>query len=358
MRRLATVTFFGGLLASFTFGCGSNSAANSAGGHDGGAGSVATAGSGGATGTSGGGGSTGTTGGGGSSGTPGGGGATGTTGGAGTTGTTGAAGGGTTTGGGGSTGTGGASATGGCDPNGPKCNNCKDDDGDGLIDALDPECVGPLDNDESSFATGIPGDNVDACKQDCFFDGNSGQGDDGCDWNFKCDPASPGANAAKACPYDASYHNCTTTQSQKCLTTCRTVTPNGCDCFGCCLVPGAPHPIYLAPACTAANFDDPTKCPACTQQTSCMNTCEHCEICVGKTTLPPDCVIPPPTTGAGGTTGTTGAAGTTGTTGAGGAEGGTPCAGGRQYCGPGGIAPGACPTGTYCTTGCCIPGIG
>ena len=36
----------------------------------------------------------------------------------------------------------------------------------------------PLDNDESSFATGIPGDNMDACKQDCFFDGNSGMGDD------------------------------------------------------------------------------------------------------------------------------------------------------------------------------------
>ena len=60
-----------------------------------------------------------------------------------------------------------------------------DFDGDGKIDLADPECVHPCDNDEGSFATGIPGDNVDACKQDCFFDGDSGMGNDGCEWNFK-----------------------------------------------------------------------------------------------------------------------------------------------------------------------------
>jgi hypothetical protein len=236
-----------------------------------------------------------------------------------------------------------------------------------LIDAADPECIGPLDNDESSFATGIPGDNVDPCKQDCFFDGNSGQGDDGCDWNLKCDPASPGSNLPKACPYDASYHNCPTSQSQMCLTTCRTVTPNGCDCFGCCLVPGAPHPIYLAPTCTAADFNDPTKCPACTQVTACINTCEHCEICVGKPTLPPDCFVGTGgagggTGGAGGAAGTGGVSGTGGASGAGGGGGaggsGSPCNNGQQYCGPGGVDPATCPAGTYCITGCCIPGIG
>ena len=58
----------------------------------------------------------------------------------------------------------------------PQCSDGIDNDGDGKIDYDDPECVGPLDNDESSFATGIPGDNMDACKQDCFFDGNSGAG--------------------------------------------------------------------------------------------------------------------------------------------------------------------------------------
>ena len=68
-----------------------------------------------------------------------------------------------------------------CTPGGPQCSNCKDDDGDGLIDGFDPECTGPFDNDEGSFATGIPGDNKDAINQDCFFDGNSGAGNDGCD---------------------------------------------------------------------------------------------------------------------------------------------------------------------------------
>jgi hypothetical protein len=260
------------------------------------------------------------------------------------------------------TGTGGTGGGGtpACNPNGPQCNNCIDDDGDGLIDAADPECSGPFDNDESSFATGIPGDNVDPCKQDCFFDGNSGQGDDGCIWNLKCDPASPGSNLPKSCPYDASYHNCPTSQSQMCLNVCRTVTPNGCDCFGCCLPPGAPHPIYLAPTCTAADFNDPTKCPACTQVTSCLNTCEHCEICVGKPTLPPDCsVTTTGSGGAGGASGTGGAGGAAGAGGAGGAGGsGSSCPSGQSYCGPGGVDPLTCPSGTYCITGCCVPGIG
>jgi hypothetical protein len=270
---------------------------------------------------------------------------------AGTAGITGAAGNGGAT----ASGSGGNSGTPPCDPNGPACNNCKDDDGDGLIDAADPECIGPFDNDEGTFATGIPGDNLDPCKQDCFFDGNSGAGDDGCDWNLKCDPASPGSSLPKSCPYDANYHNCPTTQSQMCLTTCRTVTPNGCDCFGCCLVPGAPNPIYLAPTCTAADFNDPTKCPPCTQVPSCINTCEHCEICVGKPTLPPDCSVGG-TGGAGGGGGSTGAGGGGGS-GAGGSPG-SPCPAGETYCGPGGIDPLNCPTSTYCITGCCIPTIG
>ena len=93
---------------------------------------------------------------------------------------------------GGATGAGGSG--GGLQPGGGKipigqaaCSDGIDNDGDGLIDYNDPECVGPLDNDEGSFATGIPGDNVDPCKQDCFFDGNSGLGDDGCEWQLKCD---------------------------------------------------------------------------------------------------------------------------------------------------------------------------
>src|SRR5262245_10911807 len=47
-----------------------------------------------------------------------------------------------------------------CGSAGCACSNGIDDDGDGLVDGFDPECTGPLDNDEGSFATGIPGDNV------------------------------------------------------------------------------------------------------------------------------------------------------------------------------------------------------
>jgi len=81
-------------------------------------------------------------------------------------------------GGGASTGTGGfGGIDGGKIPVGmTQCSDGIDNGMDGKTDYDDPECVGPWDNDESSFATGIPGDNKDACKQDCFFDGNYGAG--------------------------------------------------------------------------------------------------------------------------------------------------------------------------------------
>jgi hypothetical protein len=227
-----------------------------------------------------------------------------------------------------------------------QCSDGIDNDGDGKIDYDDPECVGPLDNDESSFATGIPGDNVDACKQDCFFDGNSGMGDDGCQWQLKCDPASVDSK----CPYDPQYAQqhtmeCSISASQtaSCINHCQKLVPNGCDCFGCCVVPGAPTPIRLAATCTAADFNNPAKCPACTQVTQCINTCGHCEICVGKPTLPPDCFE-------------------------GGADAGTDagtdasrpppnnCGSDYVACGPGTpVDPSMCPTGTGCITGCCLP---
>ena len=174
-----------------------------------------------------------------------------------------------------------------------QCSDGIDNDGDGKIDYDDPECVGPLDNDESSFATGIPGDNMDACKQDCFFDGNSGVGDDHCDWQLKCDPTS----VEQQVPVRPAVRDVSTrpsarrrrSQSQACINFCRKLVPNGCDCFGCCVVPGAPTPIRLAATCTAADFGNPAKCPPCTQVTQCSNPCEHCEICIGKPTLPADC---------------------------------------------------------------------
>jgi hypothetical protein len=216
-----------------------------------------------------------------------------------------------------------------------QCSDGIDNDGDGKIDYDDPECVGPLDNDESSFATGIPGDNVDACKQDCFFDGNSGMGDDGCLWQLKCDPKSMEAS----CPYDANYAaqhatECSTSNSQSaaCINHCQALVPNGCDCFGCCAIPGGPT-IRLAATCTAADFNNPAKCPPCTQVTQCSNPCDTCEICIGKPTLPPSCTpdggTPPPTT-----------------------------CGDYTPCGPGTSTPAtSCPANTGCVTGCCRPTI-
>jgi hypothetical protein len=248
---------------------------------------------------------------------------------------------------GGTAGVGGSAAS-GCPVNPSACTDGMDNDGDGKIDGADPECVGACDNDEGTFATGISGDNIDACKQDCFFDGNSGMGDDGCEWNLKCDPASPGANATKACPYDANVKNCPAKQSDTCIKSCQRVTPNGCDCFGCCAVAanGKNYTVMLLSSCKTGLLDDPKACPPCTQQTSCVNTCGKCEVCVGKPAPDPSCVITPP-------------AGDAGVP-----DGGTPppppsdaspeegpCPAGVTYCGPGGST---CSGGAVCLTGCCL----
>jgi hypothetical protein len=312
------------LAVGFAASCGSGSAVNKDGGTTGsaGSGSTGTAGSG-STGTAGGTGSAGQTGGGGSTGASG----MGITGASGMT---------------GASGTTGAAGSGKIPLGMSQCSDGKDNDMDGLIDVSDPECVGGSDNDEGTYATGIPGDNMDACKQDCFFDGNSGAGDDGCDWQLKCDPLSKNAK----CPYDMSFatsheKECSfsMSQSQRCIDTCRKYVPNGCDCFGCCVVPGAPTPIHLDPTCTAKDFGDPTKCSPCTQVTQCQNTCERCELCIGKTTVPADC-------------GRDGGAPPDG----GGSDGGVPVCEGYVSCV---VVSGEdnCPVGTTCITGCCLPVI-
>jgi hypothetical protein len=93
----------------------------------------------------------------------------------------------------------------------------------------------------------------------------------------------------------------------------------------------------------------------CIKSTGCNNDCGRCELCIGKTTLPPDCN--PGTGGTAGTggTGTGGTAGTTGGSGGGGGTGGCPtptCGAGIQPCGVA-CLPG-CPAGRYCLTGCCV----
>lgn len=235
----------------------------------------------------------------------------------------------------------------GCVPGGTQCTDCVDNDKDGKIDWMDPECTSPLDNAEGSYATGIPGDNIDACKQDCWFDGNSGMGDDGCNIDGKCLPGSTDSH----CPYDpvaaADPSKCPP-PSAKCKEFCGPLTPKGCDCVGCCEVydpAGTAHFVKLTSTCTYATLGDATKCPTCTQVKDCTTPCGKCDYCLGKTSLPPECT--PSTTDAGTTdTGikTDGAATDTGVPPS------TGCSGGAAACSP--SVP--CAVGYYCLTGCCI----
>lgn len=242
--------------------------------------------------------------------------------------------GGGTTATGGTVGTGGTLATDLCGDAGCTCSNGLDDDDDGLVDGFDPECTGPLDNDEGSFATGIPGDNRDPKWQDCFFDGNSGAGDDACRYATGCLTGE----------LEQDHPDCQL--SKACIDFCAKLTPNGCDCFGCCTVQlptGETTDILTGSSCSLAQVGDETACPKCEKTDACGNTCGRCELCPGKTIadLPEDCGEPTGTGGAG-----------TGTGGAG--TGGGPtysCDGGEQVCGP--DLPG-CGIGKYCSLGCCL----
>ncbi len=188
----------------------------------------------------------------------------------------------------------------GCVPGAAACNNCLDDDGDGKIDGADPECTGSLDDDEATFATGIPGDNKDAKNQDCFFDGDSGAGNDGCAMPTCClfsDPAECPAEAggpglpAGGCPE----------VSDKCLEECTPLVPPGCDCFSCCTICNGEgcHDVLtnpaVAPDCTAERASDPSVCPSCTKVAGCEVSCEgdsqDCVLCPGETEndLPATC---------------------------------------------------------------------
>lgn len=163
------------------------------------------------------------------------------------------------------------------------CDDGLDNDGDGLIDGLDPECTAAFDDDEASFATGLT-NKQNGCR-DCFWDDNAGNGDDGCRYPAEC--LTGAAPSGKG--------NCSSCEvSAQCIASCQGRTPNGCDCFGCCEVarPGGEHVfIELRDSCSIARLDDLDSCPRCVPSTSCQNPCGRCELCVGKTEdmLPADC---------------------------------------------------------------------
>ncbi|HZO16777.1 MAG TPA: hypothetical protein VFB62_26050 [Polyangiaceae bacterium] len=234
------------------------------------------------------------------------------------------------------------------------CGDLVDNDMDGLVDYQDPDCLGPCDNTEDSYYGGIPGQNNAPCKADCYFDQDTGPGNDDCYWSHECDPNEvaptyyPEPDKGSACEYNPNANipgtgsSCSElymTQSQQCLDYCGPLTPNGCDCFGCCELPsGSAQYVYLGSigaegttVCTDADVTDPTLCHPCLPVQACFNDCETCELCVGKTTLPPECFDPDGGAGGGGNPGQ--------------------CPPGLQACGLPGQDP--CPAGTYCITGCC-----
>ncbi len=201
------------------------------------------------------------------------------------------------------------------------CSNGKDDDSDGLSDGFDPECTGAFDDDEGSFATGVHGEERDARCQDCFFDGNSGPGDDGCRRAASCSLNGTSTGATGACN--------TCIPSGGCINTCLPHTPNGCDCFGCCEVttPNGKVSVLLRDTCSLEVINDPNACPRCVAAPDCKNECGRCELCTGKTLadLPADCK------GSDGLGYTCDNAAVCGTN--------VPCGGGS----------------TYCVQGCCTP---
>ena len=238
---------------------------------------------------------------------------------------------------GGATGSGG---TGGIKVGNPQCSDGIDNDGDGKIDCDDPECVGPLDNDESSFATGIPGDNMDACKQDCFFDGNSGMGDDDCQWQLKCDPKS----VEPKCPYDQQYADQHTTDARcrrRSRSLRRQLPQAGAERLRLLRLLPDPGRADAHPPrgdLHGGRLRQPGEVPACTQVTQCSNPCDHCEICIGKPTLPSDCTTTTPDAGT---------------------DGPPPpnnCGSDFVPCGPGTpTSADGCGPNYGCITGCCIP---
>lgn len=233
------------------------------------------------------------------------------------------------------------------------CGNGMDDDGDGLIDSFDPDCLGPCDNNEEGFDLLISGGDTPTCLRDCYYDQDQGPGNDQCAWDTRCDPLSP--DPRPMCAYTdprPPSAQCPDPQAEMCHTFCGPLTPNGCDCFGCCELPaGSGTFVFLGSrdsagmgTCTLerANAGDTDACHPCTPVGDCLNDCGPCELCLGRTELPPECLTPsdggvppvdssvPPV------------------------DGGTPslrCPDGRQPCGL--SSDPLCPAGYYCVTGCC-----
>lgn len=220
-----------------------------------------------------------------------------------------------------------------------QCGDCVDNDGDGEIDSHDRECLGPCDNTEGpALEPDVGGLGANSCQMDCFFDFGTGQGNDNCQWDHRCDPEVPEPDL---CPFEQSRvgtNDCPATQDPMCADFCGPLTPNGCDCFGCCTMPNAgpggvgSRYVYIGAldannngTCTFADIADPVKCPTCTPVDACLNTCAMCEVCIGAPPPGPECNPE------------------------------DQCPGTVQPCGLPGQA--ECPDGQFCISGCCQSAI-
>ena len=163
----------------------------------------------------------------------------------------------------------------------------------------------PARTSEDTFADSIRDKNHGACIEDCYFDQDSGIGNDGCVWSHACDPLSvapdypPAGATLRVRPRrEAPARTATCARRERrsptnARSTCGPLTPNGCDCFGCCAIPGAATPVWLGsvdelgnPSCDAAHVADPTRCKPCTQVESCLNAARRAS-CASASEVPP-----------------------------------------------------------------------
>ena len=233
------------------------------------------------------------------------------------------------------------------------CGDLQDNDGDGLIDYQDPDCLGPCDNTEDSFYPDLPGMSGQNCDLDCFWDQGQGH-DENCYWDHHCDPFADTMNTTvhpqTGCGWDSAMSGPVAdqifppspltcdemfnAQPQTCIDQCLPLAPNGCDCFGCCeLQNGSGVTVWLGStddatnngSCTIEDLGTPNfldECHPCVQVPGCNNPCDTCELCIGKYVLPPECSPD------------------------------EQCDSGVQPCGLADQDP--CPSGQYCITGCCV----
>lgn len=163
-----------------------------------------------------------------------------------------------------------------------ECNDGIDNNANGFYDLADFYCKSPDDDDESSFYSGVPGDDANLpAALDCWFDTNSGTGDDGCSIHACCGIDGPCPAELDAAHFDPG--SCAA--SQQCASNCLPLaapTTLACDCFGCCeFCSGATgcvdvfvNPV-VSPSCTLKSLGDPASCRRCVRNETCGGPPQH-----------------------------------------------------------------------------------